>query len=194
MDNEATRVDPRKLRTRQLLRDAYVDLLQEMDPEKITVNRLAERARINRVTFYLHYLDISDMVDKISEEMIEDIYEILRDKTSTSPTPIEDRDLPLVELLEHIAENAIFYKATLATNRIPIFTERLLELLSELIIERLENTQCHPCSSTANIQKDIAIWYGSSALIGVIVAWLRNDMPYMPRFLAKQFSLLTLSR
>ncbi|CAN7635943.1 TetR/AcrR family transcriptional regulator [Paenibacillus sp. LjRoot56] len=193
MDKEATRIDPRKLRTRQLLRDAYVDLLQEMDPEKITVNRLAERARINRVTFYLHYLDIPDMVDKISEEMIENIYEILRDKTSTRPTPIEDRD-SLVELLEHIAENAIFYKATLATNRIPIFTERLLNLLSELIIEKLENTRSQPCSSTANIQNDIAIWYGSSALIGVIVAWLRNDMPYMPSFLAKQFSLLTLSR
>jgi AcrR family transcriptional regulator len=194
MDKEATRVDPRKLRTRQLLRDAYVDLLQETDPEKITVNRLAERARINRVTFYLHYLDIPDMVDKISEEMIEDIYEILRDKTSTRPIQIEDINLPLVKLLEHIAENVIFYKATLATNRIPIFTERLLKLLSELIIERLENTQSQPRSSTANIQTDIAIWYGSSALIGVIVAWLRNDMPYTPSFLAKQFSLLTLSR
>ena len=44
--------------------------------------------------------------------------------------------------------------------------------------------------SKAGIKKDIAIWYGSSALIGTIVAWLRNDMPYTPLFLAKQFSLL----
>jgi hypothetical protein len=44
--------------------------------------------------------------------------------------------------------------------------------------------------TTEGIQKDIAIWYGSSALIGTIVSWLRNDMPYTPHFLAKQFSLL----
>jgi hypothetical protein len=40
------------------------------------------------------------------------------------------------------------------------------------------------------VPKDIAIWYGSSAFIGTIVCWLRDDMPYTPLFLANKLSLL----
>ena len=67
------RVDPRVLRTRQLIKDALIDLLQELELNKITVNRIAERATINRVTFYLHYHDIQDMLEKMAQEMAEDI-------------------------------------------------------------------------------------------------------------------------
>ncbi|MFL6518236.1 MAG: TetR/AcrR family transcriptional regulator, partial [Bacillus sp. (in: firmicutes)] len=46
-DNATPRVDPRILRTRQLIKDAFIDLLQEMEINKITVNRIADRATIN---------------------------------------------------------------------------------------------------------------------------------------------------
>ncbi len=96
----------------------------------------------------------------------------------------------LVNLLEHFAEHAKFYKVILASKRTPIFTDRLLKLLTELVTARIERMGSESFISTAGIQKDIAIWYGSSALIGTIVAWLRKDMPYTPLFLAKQFALI----
>ncbi|HBI02620.1 MAG TPA: hypothetical protein DDY49_01140 [Paenibacillaceae bacterium] len=37
------------------------------------MNRLTKQATINRVTFYLHYRDIPDMLEKMADEMIEDI-------------------------------------------------------------------------------------------------------------------------
>ena len=77
LDHQKPRVDPRILRTRQLIKDALIDLLQEMEISKITVNRIAERATINRVTFYLHYNDIQDMLEKMAQEMAEDIETIM---------------------------------------------------------------------------------------------------------------------
>lgn len=190
MDNTTPRTDPRILRTRQLLRDAFIELLQEMDIEKISVNRLAERATINRVTFYLHYRDIPDMLEKMANDMIEDIHQVLYN-TPQNPKLAEETDWPmLVNLLEHIAQNAKFYKVILAINRTTIFSDHLLKLLAELVTERLNSRENESLLVKASIQKDIAIWYGSSALIGTIIAWLRNDMPYTPLFLAKQFSLL----
>lgn len=190
MDNRTSRTDPRILRTRQLLKDAFVELLQEMDIEKISVNRIAERATINRVTFYLHYRDIPDMLEKIADEMIEDINRILSCALGIHNS-VEEVEWPLlVKLLEHIAEHAKFYKVILASKRTPIFTDRLLKLLTELVTARIERMESESFISTAGIQKDIAIWYGSSALIGTIVAWLRKDMPYTPLFLAKQFALI----
>lgn len=189
MDKTPPRMDPRVLRTRQLLRNALIELLQEMEIEKISVNRLSERATINRVTFYLHYRDIPDMLEKMADDMIIEITGVLQ-KTPTSSNSSEEELPTLVSLLEHIAEHASFYKVVLASKRIPIFTDRLLKLLSELISAKIEEIMEGGSRSTDGIQKDIAIWYGSSALIGTIVSWLRNDMPYTPLFLAKQFTLL----
>lgn len=172
-----------------MLRDAFVELLEEMDAEKISVNRLAERATINRVTFYLHYRDIPDMMEKMADDMIEDIRAILR--SADPKLPPKDADWPLmVNLLEHIAEHARFYKVMLATRRTTVFSDRLLRLLTDMIVERLERPEGQAALAAAGVQRDIAIWYGSSALIGTIVSWLRNDLPYTPLFMAKQFSLL----
>ena len=189
MNKRPKPVDPRIVRTRQMLKEAFVDLMDEMETEKITVNRLAERAKINRVTFYLHYKDIPDMMDKLADEMIEEIQRILLDNPETTSKPREDEQL--IKLLEHIAANPKFYKIVLATKRIPIFTERLLKLLSALITGRFDNIRNDAYYAKKQIQKDIAIWYGSSALIGVIVSWLRYDMPYSPQYLAKQFLMMT---
>ncbi|MFD3272227.1 TetR-like C-terminal domain-containing protein [Paenibacillus dendritiformis] len=85
---------------------------------------------------------------------------------------------------------APFYKVILGSRRTRIFTERLLKMFTELITARFENMETASSSYQAVIEEDIAIWYGSFALIGTIVGWLRNDMPYTPAFLAKQLYLL----
>ncbi|WP_138752133.1 TetR/AcrR family transcriptional regulator [Paenibacillus sinopodophylli] len=191
MNHATPRTDPRILRTRQLLRDAFIELLQEIDIEKISVNRLAERATINRVTFYLHYRDIPDMLEKMADDMVVDIQKVL-DGTPPHPDAKEGESWPkLVSLLEHLAKHEKFYKVILATHRMTIFSDRLLKLLAKLVSERIETRESDPDRSSAVIQKDIAIWYSSSALIGTIISWLRYDMPYTPLFLAKQFALIS---
>ncbi|MGF9966820.1 TetR/AcrR family transcriptional regulator [Bacillus rhizoplanae] len=113
--------DPRILRTRKLIRDAFVELLQEMDIERISVNRLAGCATINRVTFYLHYRDIPDMLEKMADDMIKDI-SIILNKTQENQKSTEEMVWKMmVNFLEHIAEHANFYKTILASKRIPIF-------------------------------------------------------------------------
>lgn len=189
MSTTSSRIDPRVLRTRQLIRDAAIDLLQEIELEKITVNRIAERATINRVTFYLHYRDIPEMLEKISEDMINEVYSILEGIRNQPPSNDKEWNL-LLKILEHIADHSKFYKVMLASQRIPVFTERLMELMVEMITSRIDNHGHTAPKPAVKVPKDIAIWYGSSAFIGTIVCWLREDMPYTPTFLAKQLSLL----
>jgi len=58
--NEA---DPRVVRTRRLLQDAFASLIQEKDFESITVRDIAERATVNRATFYAHFVDKFEMLE-----------------------------------------------------------------------------------------------------------------------------------
>lgn len=50
--------DPRVKRTRQLLMQAFMELLKEKkDISSISVQDIAERATLNRATFYAHFED-----------------------------------------------------------------------------------------------------------------------------------------
>ncbi len=51
------REDPRITRTRNLLIDALNELMGEKSFESITVSEIAERATLNRATFYAHFQD-----------------------------------------------------------------------------------------------------------------------------------------
>ena len=52
---EERKLDPRVKRTRQLLQQALTDLMAEKSFQAITVQDIAQRATVNRVTFYAHF-------------------------------------------------------------------------------------------------------------------------------------------
>jgi AcrR family transcriptional regulator len=54
---EQKTVDLRVRRTRQLLRQALMELMPEKGFQAITVQDLSDRAMINRATFYEHFAD-----------------------------------------------------------------------------------------------------------------------------------------
>ncbi|PUA36497.1 TetR family transcriptional regulator [Paenibacillus elgii] len=55
--------DPRVIRTRRLLQDAFTSLIQEKDFESITVRDITERATVNRATFYAHFADKFEILE-----------------------------------------------------------------------------------------------------------------------------------
>jgi AcrR family transcriptional regulator len=57
------RIDPRVKRTRNLILRAFNELLAERGFEAITVQDIAERAEINRATFYAHFADKYALLD-----------------------------------------------------------------------------------------------------------------------------------
>lgn len=62
--------DLRTERTRAAIREAFMTLRAKKSLEKITVKELAEHARINKATFYLHYRDIYDLSEQIEDQIL----------------------------------------------------------------------------------------------------------------------------
>lgn len=69
-EHEEKKVDPRIKRTRQLLQQALMDLMREKSFQAITVQDIAERATVNRVTFYAHFEDKYALLEYTVREMI----------------------------------------------------------------------------------------------------------------------------
>ncbi len=63
--------DPRVKRTRQLLHQTMLDLMQEKSFASITVQDIAERSTLNRATFYAHFEDKYDLLDSIMREGVQ---------------------------------------------------------------------------------------------------------------------------
>ena len=66
--------ESRKTRyTRRVICEAFIELLQENPIEKITVTRICEMADISRGTFYLHFNDPFDLLDRMENEFLRDL-------------------------------------------------------------------------------------------------------------------------
>ena len=62
------KVDPRVKRTRQLLQQAFWELMHEKGFSAISIQDVAERATVNRATFYAHFDDKYQLLDSIVQE------------------------------------------------------------------------------------------------------------------------------
>ena len=70
---DANVTDLRIVKTRTNIKNSLIDLLAEKNVSKITVTELAEKAMINRKTFYRHYNTVQDVVDDINYDIINDV-------------------------------------------------------------------------------------------------------------------------
>jgi AcrR family transcriptional regulator len=67
--------DPRVRRTRKLLQDAFMELVGEKSFHAISVQDIAERATLNRATFYAHFEDKYALIDYILHEQFREALE-----------------------------------------------------------------------------------------------------------------------
>ena len=69
--------DRRFQKNKKAIRRAFIDLVVEDGYDKLTISKIAERADINRMTFYSHYETIEDIflefIDDMEAEIIDDI-------------------------------------------------------------------------------------------------------------------------
>ncbi|WP_085993955.1 TetR/AcrR family transcriptional regulator [Oceanobacillus senegalensis] len=62
--------DPRILRTRKLIMDSFIELSGKKEFKDITVKDITTEAMINRATFYYHFADIYDLLEKVLSEVL----------------------------------------------------------------------------------------------------------------------------
>lgn len=195
MSKKKQKMDPRVMRTRQLLRDALVELMEERGYEKITVQDITERATLNRATFYLHYSDKLDLLYQSTKEILNDLVSSLND---TFDDKVEfnfskDADEPhdtFMHLFEQISLNSKLYKVFLTEKDIPYFSSGLKEIIIDFISNGINFTQ--PDDKRLTVPREMAVRYFAAAFLEVIVWWLENDMHYSPKFMATQLMRITM--
>lgn len=153
---------------------------------------IAERAMINRATFYRHYQDKYDLVVKIFEgaanHPVEDIKPFPKD---SDPGEKEENLVGIwSQFFEHVAEHARLYRAMLGKNGSPWFAARMREHTIKLMLEK-ERWWKHQVEPSQPIDPamppELPVMQLSHVLIGTIVWWLESEKRYTPRQMATWF-------
>jgi len=69
------KTDARVRYTLMRIEEAFFALLEKKPINRITVRELCDRAEINRATFYTHYTDVYDLMEKMEQQALEEIRE-----------------------------------------------------------------------------------------------------------------------
>src|ERR1700729_2230364 len=73
LGSTAENIDPRVLRSRQMLMESLLRLLLRKEFDDISIQEIADEAGLNRATFYLHYTDKNALLQAMTATRFRDL-------------------------------------------------------------------------------------------------------------------------
>ena len=124
---EQSSTDRRVRKTKKQLRLALMELLAEKSAKSISVRELAERADINRGTFYIHYRDVGDLLQRLEDEMADRLTALCKEH---KPEDSTGEQFPFLrDLYRFILDNADLCRVLLGPNGDIAYTNRICCIL-----------------------------------------------------------------
>ena len=161
--------DRRTRKTKKAIESSFLTLLERKSINRITVAELCRMADIGRGTFYLHYMDVYDLYDKLENELSAGLYKLFED---AFPSTDRDNSRRLADELTAYIEDKreLFLLLTREDNRSSL--QRITRRFSEKVIN--ENFLLHP---DGNARYDaMESVFVVSGITGVLEEWLKGAM------------------
>jgi AcrR family transcriptional regulator len=163
---EEENIDPRAKRTRQLLVQAFTELLGKKEFQAITVQDIAERATVNRATFYAHFEDKYALLNYVIRENFQ---KMLASRFLGSCVLNEENlkrfMLVAFEFLEQFHSNC----SQPRRNFDPLIESQVQVLLYEALLDHFKHSEFEKTQPALNL--DTTARTLSWAIFGVSLEW-----------------------
>jgi AcrR family transcriptional regulator len=196
-ENENLRIK----RTHILLRDTLIDLIVEKGFDAITVKDIAERAMVNRATFYRHFEDKYALVTHIFKEAVADmlievgppeknidIFVNFNEASSeTSDAKMRAAIAIMTRFFKYFAKNEKLYRSLLGKNGSSWFSTQMRDYLSKMWLQRIHSMKLPLQKKTDarySMSPEMATVCLAQSVIGMITYWLESGMSETPEEMA----------
>lgn len=160
------------IRSRRMIREAFVALLHEKPFEKVTATDIINRSGLNRSTFYAHYPDAKGILEEFIGEVIVMFRRMLEEMDFSSflndPQPI------LKKVVAFLEENQEVYRLLGQSDVSLIY----LEQLKKVLIQQVLDTPNLPTEGLSQVGIELRIRMLLSGVIDVYRAWLAGEIEY----------------
>lgn len=169
--------DPRVIRTRQLIIEAFASLINKQDFNSITISEISKKATINRATFYAHFPDKYALIDSfLSDTFIEFVQERVNSNRNLDEETVKSIILALCEF--HEASNK---RCMRGYDDIAPLVEKNIKIQLENFIAQLINDSCKQSDSRT---RELAITMLTWSIYGITFNWNLEGRSETPKQLA----------
>ena len=165
---EKTIVDKRVVRTKKAIRSAFSELLAEKNLNYITVKDIAERANINRKTFYNYYSGIYQVIEEIESELVNNFEGAF--SNIDLRCCLTDPGIIFRKLDAMINTDIDFYGNLFTMDE----NLNLITKMTSLIKMKTKETVCTQLSLPEDVA-NVALEFVISGMVSVYQMWFRSD-------------------
>jgi|GEM_PF-5665210 len=169
----ASSKDPRVRRTRKYLQQAVLALLEKQDLASITVTQVTREAEINRATFYLHFRDITDLVDQTLDALFDTL--VANERLSAhayGPLVPDITPESLIALFRYVGEHPLLYRRLFTIRGENSFMERLDHFHEDQFIQHWH--RLNPPVKEGEPPPSYRARFAAVAIHGALTWWLEQ--------------------
>jgi len=157
------------------LEAAFIELLNEMPIEKISIQKLSQKSKLSRGTFYLHYENIYQLLENYEDNLIAELRLLNKDFYKFSITEfnfVEGGNPCFKETYEWILQNKLAITVLLSHNGSPSFEKKWRKCIFDLFQTKINYDQIKL------VDYDLFCVVISGTWINIIKHWLsvRQDV------------------
>lgn len=181
---KTNRTDRRIEKTIKATETAYFELLSEKKNDRITITELADRANIDRKTFYLHYNSVDDVIDRHSRATVARIMAELENKG----------------FFNDVLDVSVFFETVLAVREEELQEFEVLQdpEITALAWRHAENNLKDMLSDIAyrffdepDPEMELSIKFYTAGIMSIFVSYIRQEIDIDPHELVRILSYLT---
>lgn len=159
------------LRSRKLINNALAELIKEKPLDKITVTDVVKRADLNRGTFYAHYTDIQDVVNRQVDEACNALQDALRTRQADTPGQPNPEDV-LRQLQVFLESDLTFYRSMMNSSVAGVALERIRGVFITYMTEHEKDFGVHDHGRYL-----FDIMFASGGVVAMYQDWFAGRLP-----------------
>jgi Transcriptional regulator len=157
--------------TKATITDAFLELYADERLDKITVGAIISKAHVTRSTFYYHYRDVYDLLEKTEDELFDNYIESVLPYAMLS---IVNNDFTtyvsvIDSAFEQYKHKLKIFMVTKADAR---FTNKLKAYARSQLLKQIGIT-----GDDMSIEQKLVLEYIVNAMYGTLTWWIANDKP-----------------
>ena len=158
--------DARVRYTKMAIQQQFCNILRDKPLNRVTVKEICDRAEINRATFYRYYTDPYDLLEKMEQEFLKDMFEKIEESASIGTKKV------LILMMEKIKENHSLYQALFSENGDRNFIERLFT-----VCYKEQAVNLHDQLHNLPLEKqELLFYFIAQGCSGILSQWINNGM------------------
>lgn len=195
--NTARKTDRRTLYTRNVIKDALLELLDGSPFEKVTVAAVCKQAEITRATFYLHYDNLTAVLDEVLDDALqmteqqsadpnEDMFKMLGILTQQSSAEELKQHDSLLPVCQRVADQPKYHVLFLDETLSAYIIKRMYLAEKDVMVPKLME-QCHLSHKQAE-KVFMFVIYGAYE-VNKSMGWKKDDEWYQLQSVLIKFIL-----